>query len=198
MRPSPCLADTSFVADRPPTHFFVKKKFSPIAQKLRRRKSRACCDTLGTFYRVKRCATRGGFVPSLCEIAGGLLLRSYSLQGAAWLYARNPPVRATAWRRHPCHAPDVPKERMGEGTAVGPKGRRWWKDSFMGTNPPICTYRSEARPQSAQKPRCGAGNPPHAGGSFFLYEKSVLRESDCLRGRKPKVCTDLTPPLFRP
>ena len=45
---------------------------------------------------------------------------------------------------------------------------------------------------------CGAGIPPHPGGSFFLYEKSVLRESDSLRGRKPEVCTDLTPPLFRP
>ena len=38
-------------------------------------------------------------------------------------------------------------------------------------------------------------NTPHAEGSFFLYEKSVLRESDSLRGRKPEVCTDLTPPF---
>ncbi len=48
---------------------------------------------------------------------------------------------------------------------------------------------------------CGAGSPPHAGGSFFLYEKSVLRESDCLRDRKPEVCTDSTtpfPPLKKP
>ena len=44
----------------------------------------------------------------------------------------------------------------------------------------------------------GAGSSSHAGGSFFLYEKSVLRESDCLRGRRPEICTDLTPPLFRP
>ncbi len=43
----------------------------------------------------------------------------------------------------------------------------------------------------------GAGSIQHAGGSFFLYEKSVLRESDYLRGRKPEVCTDL-PPLFPP
>ncbi len=45
---------------------------------------------------------------------------------------------------------------------------------------------------------CGAGSIPHAGRSFFLYEKSVLRESDSLRGRGKEVCTDLTPPLFRP
>ena len=45
---------------------------------------------------------------------------------------------------------------------------------------------------------CGAGSTPHPGGSFFLYEKSVLRESDCLRGRREEVRTDLTPPLFRP
>ena len=29
LRPSPCLADTSRRDDRPPTHFFVKKKFIP-------------------------------------------------------------------------------------------------------------------------------------------------------------------------
>ena len=45
---------------------------------------------------------------------------------------------------------------------------------------------------------CGARSLPHAGGSFFLYEKSVLRESDSLRGRRKEVCTDLTPPLFPP
>ncbi len=39
---------------------------------------------------------------------------------------------------------------------------------------------------------------PHAGGSFFLYEKSVLRESDSLRGSDSEVCTDLTPNPFRP
>ena len=42
---------------------------------------------------------------------------------------------------------------------------------------------------------CGAQNIPHAGWSFFLYEKSVLRESDCLRGRRPEVCTDSTTPF---
>ena len=31
-RPSLCLADTSFVADRPPTHFFVKKKIHPCVR----------------------------------------------------------------------------------------------------------------------------------------------------------------------
>ncbi len=35
----------------------------------------------------------------------------------------------------------------------------------------------------------------HAGGSFFLYEKSVLRESDYLRGRREEVCTDPNNPF---
>ncbi len=35
-------------------------------------------------------------------------------------------------------------------------------------------------------------------GSFFLYEKSVLRKSDCLRGRSKEVCTDLPLPPFPP
>ena len=40
------------------------------------------------------------------------------------------------------------------------------------------TYgRSEDRAQSA-RPSCGVGTALHAGWSFFLYEKSVLRESD--------------------
>ena len=45
---------------------------------------------------------------------------------------------------------------------------------------------------------CGAETTTQAGGSFFLYEKSVLRESDCLRGRKPEVSTDLTHPFSAP
>ena len=42
---------------------------------------------------------------------------------------------------------------------------------------------------------CGSGRTLHAGGSFFLYEKSVLRESDCLRGRREEVCTDPNTPF---
>ena len=38
---------------------------------------------------------------------------------------------------------------------------------------------------------------PHAGRSFFLYEKSVLRESDSLRSRSQEICTD-SPPFFPP
>ncbi len=152
----------------------------------------------GAFCKERLCATHGGFIPSLREIASGILLRSYSLRGGAWYDARNPPVRATAWRRHPCHASDVPKERMREGIAAAPKERRWWKDSHGSRNPPTRTYRSEALSPSAQKPLCGAGSTPQAGGSFFLYEKSVLRESDSLRGRSKEVCTDLTHPFFRP
>ena len=33
----------------------------------------------------------------------------------------------------------------GRGTAVGPAGRRWWKDSLMGTEYLTCTYRSKER-----------------------------------------------------
>ena len=66
------------------------------------------------------------------------------------------------------------------------------------------TSRRDGRPpthffvKKKFSPACGAGSTLHAGGSFFLYEKSGLRESDCLRGREREVCTDLTPPLFRP
>ncbi len=50
LRPSPCPAGM------------------PAAQHLRRRKSRACSVTLGTFCRMNGCATLGGFIPSLCKI----------------------------------------------------------------------------------------------------------------------------------
>ena len=168
-----CLAVTSRKDDRPPTHFFVKKKIIPI----------------------------GGAETTTQTVPSGLLLRSYFLRGEALYDARNPPVRATAWRRHPCHAPDVPSERMREGTAVGPEGRRRWKDSLRGTEYPIRTYRSEALSQVCTETPCGAGTTTHPGGSFFLYEKSVLQESDSLRGREREVCTDSTtpfPPLKKP
>ena len=54
------------------------------------------------------------------------------------------------------------------------------------------------RTEFAQESPCGAESVLHAGWSFFLYEKSVLRELDHLRGSGSEVCTDLTPPLFRP
>ena len=53
------------------------------------------------------------------------------------------------------------------------------------------------RTELVQKSRCGAGTTPHAGRSFFLYEKSVLRESDSLRSRSQEICTD-SPLFFRP
>ncbi len=110
-------ADTSCVVDRPPTHFFVKKKFSPTcgAGAATQKVPSVFWYARDFLFRVKHCATLGGFIPSL--------------------------------RGNPCAAQE---------------------------------------------------STPHAGGSFFLYVKSGLRESDCLRGRKPEVCTDSTPPLFRP
>ncbi len=87
----------------------------------------------------------------------------------------------------------VPKERMGEGTAVGPTGRRRWKDSDRSTKFP--PRRFCERGSITLETFCGAGSTPHAEGSFFLYEKSVLRESDWLRGRRTEVCTDSTTPF---
>ena len=51
------------------------------------------------------------------------------------------------------------------------------------------------RSESPRKLCAAQETSSQAGGSFFLYEKSVLRESNYLCGRKRKVCTDLTPPL---
>ena len=116
LRPPPCLAGTPFVVDRPPTHFFVKKKFGSIG---------------GAEFTTQRVSSGFCYAHTLC--GGGTLCD-----------ARNPQQEALA------------------------------------------------------QALLGAESTPHAEGSFFLYEKSVLGESDCLRGRRTEVCTDLTPPLFCP
>ena len=94
-------------------------------------------------------------------------------------------------------APDVPSERMGEGTAVGPTGRRWWKDSHGSRNPPTCTYRSEARPQSAQKPRAAQELSRTQKGAFFFTKKaSCVNQTFCVAESRKSVQTQ--PPLFPP
>ncbi len=130
-----CLAGTSRSDDRPPTHFFVKKKFGSI----------------------------GGAAPASQKVSSVLCYAHTFCGGETLCDARNPPAIR--------FAPGPPPFKQG-----GKKFLRLTK--------------------SAQKPRCGAGSIPHRGGSFFLYEKSVLRESDHLCGRKLEVCTDLNP-LFR-
>ena len=79
--------------------------------------------------------------------------------------------------------------RCSEGAAVVEGFRSWQK---------VPPRRVCERGSITLETLCAAGSTPHAGGSFFLYEKSVLRESNSLRGRKPEVCTDLTPNPFRP
>ncbi len=61
----------------------------------------------------------------------------------------------------------------------------------------LLKFQAEELKQS-EVARRGVQTGDSAQGSFFLYEKSVLWGSDSLRGRKPEVCTDLTPNLFRP
>ncbi len=133
--PSPYLAGTFRKDDRPPTHFFVKKKFIPI----------------------------GGAESTTQKVPSGLSY-AHTLCGGGTL----------------CHARNPPAIRFAPGPPPFNKGGK----KFL-------------RLTEAVQTLCGAGSTPHAGGSFFLYEKSVLRESDYLCGRKPEVCTDLTPPLFR-
>ena len=68
MRPSPYLAGTPFVVDRPPTHFFVKKKFIPIG---------------GAETATQKVSSVFCYAHAFCG------------EGLEW-DARNPPVRATA------------------------------------------------------------------------------------------------------
>ena len=133
---TPCLAGTRYRDDRPPTHFFVKKKFIPIG---------------GADRTTKK-------VPSV------------------FCYARD-----FLQRGDRCHARNPPAIRFAPGPPPFNKGGK----KFLRLTKSVQTL-------------CGARSTPYAEGSFFLYEKSVPRESDCLRGRGTEVCTDLTPNPFRP
>jgi hypothetical protein len=123
---SPCPADTLRRDDRPPTHFFVKKKFSPV------------CGAETTTQKVP-----------------GMFCYAHSF--------------CKEQRRNTLEIPRPSSEACKE------------------------RKRLLRRTEFAQKLLCGAESTPHPGGSFFLYEKSVLRESDSLRGGGKEVCTDLTP-----
>ncbi len=48
----------------------------------------------------------------------------------------------------------------------------------------VSSFESIANLPQGSERLCAAGIPSYTGGSFFLYEKSGLRESDCLRGRE--------------
>ena len=114
---SPCLADTLRRDDRPPTHFSVKKKFSPV------------CGAETTTQNISSVLC---YAHTLCGV------KRYATLGI--------------------------KEQV--------------KRSTKRIKTPV-----------------GAGSILHPQGSFFLYEKSGLRESDCLRGRRKEVCADSTPPF---
>ncbi len=171
MRPPPCLAGTPFVVDRPPTHFFVKKKFIPIGgtKSTTQKVPSVFCYARDFLCRVKRCATHG--IPqSGIPPGGGITAMPHTF-------------RRNVWERGP------PSDQRDDGGGRIPLGAQI---------PPSAHTDRKHYPSLCRNPSAAQGSTSHAGGSFFLYEKSVLRESDCLRGRKPKVCTDLTPPLFPP
>ena len=60
-----CLAGTSFVADRPPTHFFVKKKFIPMSRvgAATQKVSSGLCA--GSLVQRRKCPARRGELFSL-------------------------------------------------------------------------------------------------------------------------------------
>ena len=114
-----------------------------------------------------------------------VLLRSCFLRGGAWA-ARTVSLPCP---RRSFGTYERGDRRRTNGTAVVEGFRSWHK---------VPPRRACERGNITLETFCGIGTTPHAGGSFFLYEKSVLRESDYLRGRKPEVSTDSTPPLFPP
>jgi hypothetical protein len=160
-----CLADTPHKDDRPPTHFFVKKKFSSIggAETTTQKVPSVLCYAQ-TLCGMKRCATHG--IPRSGLPPNGGIPASPLVKGRG---DRRCAEGAAAVEGFP-HGHKAPHPHIPIGSTI-----------------PVCA-----------ETLCGAGSSPHAGRSFFLYEKSVLRESVFLRGREREICTDLTPHLFRP
>ena len=89
----------------------------------------------------------------------------------------------------------VPKERMGEGTAVGPEGRRWWKDSDRGTK----SLPAEPVSVVVLRPElCAAQEVPRTQeGAFFFTKKAYcVNQTLCVAESRKSVQTQ--PPLFPP
>ena len=78
----------------------------------------------------EHCATLGGFIPSLCEIASGFVLRIYSLQGGAWVGRTESPSQG-----YRLSAASLPCPRRSFGT------------SHKGAEPTFCVCRRFMRSQ---------------------------------------------------
>ncbi len=77
---------------------------------------------------------------------------------------------------------------MGEGTAVGPEGRRWWKDSERGrkTLPaePVSVVVLRSRLSAVQE------LPRTQGRAFFFTKKAYcVNQANCVAGGRKSVQT---------
>ena len=87
---SPCPAGTPRRDDRPPTHFFVKKKFIPIGgtKSTTQKVPSVFCYARDFLCRVKRCATHG--IPqSGIPPGGGITAMPHTFRRNVW--ERGPP-----------------------------------------------------------------------------------------------------------
>ena len=83
----------------------------------------------------------------------------------------------------------------GRGTAVGPEGRRWWKDSDRGTK----SLPRRACERGVLRLRLSAVQelPRTQGGAFFFTKKAYcVNQTACVAESRKSVQTQ--PPLFRP
>ncbi len=139
----------------------------------------ACARPLPRWYFLPRCCSLRGRSPAYPffrkeKIQPHVRRRQYDAESLKRVLLRSCFLQGAML----CHARNPPAIRFAPGPPPFNKGGK----GFLRLTESVQTL-------------CAAGTTLHAGGSFFLYEKSVLRESDSLRGRKKEVSADLTPTL---
>ena len=165
-----CPAGTPRRDDRPPTHFFVKKKFIPTggAETATQKVPSVFCYARDFLCGAKCCATHG--IPQ----AG--------LPSDGGIPAMPPTFLRNVWERGP----------------VGPEGQRWWKDSDRGAKSlpaePVSVVVLHLRLSAAQE------LPRTQEGAFFFTKKAYCgNQTLCVAGGRKSVQTQppLFPPLKR-
>ncbi len=137
-----CLAGYSPQSRAPAYPFFRKEKIQ-----LHRRRRR--CDA---------------------ESPERVLLRSYSLRGGSIVRRSESPSQGyrLAAASLPCPGRSFGTSNKGEKTAVGPEGRRWWKDSHGRRNPPLAHTDRKHYPRLCRNSCAAQELPRTQGGAFFF------------------------------
>ncbi len=143
------------------------------------------------FFRKEKIHSHSGVESTTQKVPSVFCYARDFLRGGALYAARNPPVRATAWRRHPCHAPDVPSER----STRGPSQHSALIDALCEVKSRSSSRKND--PSLCRNPSAAQKLPRTQGGAFFFTKKAYCgNQTACLAESRKSVQTQ--PPLFPP